>query len=53
MVLYSYNETYQTLDSHYYGKFFFHYHYTSVNVYLRHLQFEMTHNISDMDNIYF
>ena len=52
MVLYSYNGTYQTLDSHYHGVFFIQYYYTYLNVFLMHLQFEVTHNILDIHNIY-
>ena len=51
MVLCFYNGTYQTLVNHLYGMFF-QYYYINPNVYLMHLQTEMTHNILDMDNIY-
>ena len=51
MVLCFYSGTYQILDNHYDGMFF-QYYYTILNVYLMHFQFEMTHNVLDMDNIY-
>ena len=52
MVLCFNSGTYQTLDNHQDGIFFFQYYYTILNVYLTHFQFEITHNILDMDNIY-
>ena len=55
MVLCFYNGTYQTLDIHLYGKFFFPHvfvYYKNTNVYSMHLQLEKIHNILYMDNIY-
>ena len=55
MVLCDYSGTYQTLDTHLYGRFFFPHvsvYYINRNVYLMHVQLEMIHNILDMDNIY-
>ena len=55
MVPYFYYGTYQTLDIHLYGIFFFQHvsvYYINPKVYLMHLQTEMTHNILDMDIIY-
>ena len=55
MVLCFYNGTYQTLDIHLYGMFFYLYvsvYYKYPNVYLMHLLFKMIHNILDMENFY-
>ena len=54
MVLCFYNGTYQTLDIHLYGMFFFPHvsvYYINPNVYLLHVQLEMIHNILDLDKI--
>ena len=55
MVLCFYDGNYQTSDNHHYGMFLFlydHLCYISLNVCLMPLQFEMTHNILEMDDNY-
>ena len=55
MVLCFYIGTYQTLNIHLYGIFFFPHvsmYDINPNVYLMHVQLEMMHNVLDKDKIY-